>query len=172
MEIRIGNRIAEVELLSKEGNTVKLTIDGKEYEVDVVMVENGSCSILHDGKSYNAELIRSDNGKNYKVSTHFSSYNVDIIDSKAKYLRLKKGGEERQDNKIISPMPGKVVSVPVKVGDRMKAGDTVIVVEAMKMQSNYKVTSDCIIKEILVKEGDTINNNQELILLDLEVTKE
>lgn len=172
MEIHIGNRIAEVELLSKEGNIVKLTIDGKEYEVDVAMVENGSCSILHDGKSYNAELVRSESGKNYKVNTLFSSYNVDIIDTKAKYLRLKKSEEGRQDNKIVSPMPGKVVAIPVQVGDKVKAGDTVIVIEAMKMQSNYKVNSDCIIKEILVKEGDTINNDQELILLDLEVIKE
>ena len=121
MEIHIGNRVAEVELLSKDGNTVCLTIDGKEYEVDVTMVERGSCSILHDGKSYNAELIRSENGKNYKVNTHYSSYNVDIIDSSAKYLRLKKNGDERQDDKIISPMPGKIVEVPVKTCDRFSA---------------------------------------------------
>lgn len=169
MEIHIGNRVAEVELLSKDGNTVCLTIDGKEYEVDVTMVERGSCSILHDGKSYNAELIRSENGKNYKVNTHYSSYNVDIIDSSAKYLRLKKNGDERQDDKIISPMPGKIVEVPVKTGDRVSAGDTVVVIEAMKMQSNYKVTSDCVIKEILVNPGDTVNTDQVLVLLDLDV---
>lgn len=169
MEIHIGNRVAEVELLSKEGNTVRLSIDGKEYEVDVAMVERGSCSILHDGKSYNAELIRSENGKSYKVNTHYSSYNVDIIDSSAKYLRLKKGGDERQDNKIVSPMPGKIVDVPVKVGDRVSAGDTVVVIEAMKMQSNYKVTSDCVIKEILVNPGDTVNTDQVLVWLDLDV---
>ncbi len=169
MEIHIGNRVAEVELLSKDGNTVCLTIDGKEYEVDVTMVERGSCSILHDGKSYNAELIRSENGKSYKVNTHYSSYNVDIIDSSAKYLRLKKNGDERQDDKIISPMPGKIVEVPVKTGDRVSAGDTVVVIEAMKMQSNYKVTSDCVIKEILVNPGDTVNTDQVLVLLDLDV---
>ena len=173
MEIHIGNRIAEVELLGKEGNIVKLTIDGKEYEVDVVMAENGSCSILHEGKSYNAELVRSHNGKSYKVNTLFSSYNVDIIDTKTKYLSLKKSEEGRQDSKIVSPMPGKVVAIPVQEGDKMKAGDTVIVIEAMKMQSNYKVNSDCTIKKILVKEGDTVNNGQELVLLDLlEVTKD
>jgi len=69
MEIHIGNRVAEVELKSKEGNKVLLTIDGKEFEVDITIVENGYCSILHEGKSYNAELIRSENGRVYKVST-------------------------------------------------------------------------------------------------------
>lgn len=46
MEIRIGDRVAEVELLSKEGNNVHISIDGVEYEVDVAMVERGGCSVL------------------------------------------------------------------------------------------------------------------------------
>ena len=117
MEIRIGDRVADVQLLSKEGNNVHISIDGVEYEVDVAMVERGGCSVLYAGKSYNAEFVRSDNGKNYKVNTNFSTYDVEIIDSSAKYLRMKKGSDELQDNKIVSPMPGKIVSVPVQVGD-------------------------------------------------------
>ena len=64
-------------------------------------------------------------------------------------------------------MPGKVVKIMVKEGDEVSAGDTVIVIEAMKMQSNYKVNCDCIIKNILVNEGDTVNGDQTLITLDL-----
>ena len=149
MEIHIGNRVAEVELVSKEDNKVVLTIDGKPFEADVVMAENGTCNILMDGRSSNAQLIRRDNGKSYKVNTHYSSFNVEIVDSQAKYLRMRK-----------------VVKIPVVVGQEMKAGDTVIVIEAMKMQSNYKVTSDCRIKEILVQEGDSITGEQTLITLE------
>ena len=164
MEIHIGNRVAEVELVSKEDNKVVLTIDGKTFEADVVMAENGTCNILMDGRSSNAQLIRRDNGKSYKVNTHYSSFNVEIVDSQAKYLRMRK--EEEQNDCIISPMPGKVVKIPVAVGQEMKAGDTAIVIEAMKMQSNYKVTSDCRIKEILVQEGDSITGEQTLITLE------
>ena len=84
MEIHIGNRVAEVELVSKEDNKVVLTIDGKPFEADVVMAENGTCNILMDGRSSNAQLIRRDNGKSYKVNTHYSSFNVEIVDSQAK----------------------------------------------------------------------------------------
>ena len=42
-----------------------------------------------------------------------------------------------------------------------------VVLEAMKMQSNYKVSSDCVVKDILVQEGDAVNANQELIILDI-----
>ena len=44
MEIHIGNRVADVELLGKDGNKVRLDIDGQPYEVDIVMAENGACS--------------------------------------------------------------------------------------------------------------------------------
>ena len=99
MEIHIGNRVAEIELVSKQDNKVVLTIDGKTFEADVVMAENGTCNILMDGRSANAQLIRSDNGKSYKVNTHYSSFNIDIVDSQAKYLRMRKKGEEDESRR-------------------------------------------------------------------------
>lgn len=167
MEIHIGDRVADVSLVNKEGNKVQITIDGKPYEVDIVMAENGSCSILHDGDSYNAELIHHEGKKSYDVNIFYRSYHIDIVDSQAKYLRMKKGDDTRQDDKIIAPMPGKVVKIPVQKGDHLQAGDIVIVLEAMKMQSNYKVNSECIVKDILVNEGDSVNGNQTLVLLDI-----
>ena len=167
MEMHIGDRVADVTLVNKEGNKVELTIDGKPIEVDIVMAENGSCSILHNGNSYNAELIRGEGGKSYDVNMFYRSYHVDVVDTQAKYLRMRKGADERQSDKIVSPMPGKVVSIPVSVGDRLNAGDIAIVLEAMKMQSNYKVTSDCTVKSILVAEGDAVQDNQTLIELEL-----
>ena len=148
MEIHIGDRVADVTLVSKEGNKVQFMIDGKPYDVDIVMAENGSCSILHDGNSFNAELIRGEGGKSYDVNMFYRSYHVDIVDTQTKYLRMKKGGEERQDDKIVAPMPGKVVKIPVRKGDRLSSGDIVVVLEAMKMQSNYKVTSDCTVRDL------------------------
>ncbi len=167
MEIHIGDRVADVTLVSKEGNKVQLTIDGVPYDVDIVMAENGNCSILHGGKSYNAELIRKESGKSYTVNAHYQSYNVDIIDSQVKYLRMRKGSDEKQQDKIVSPMPGKVVKIPVKTGDTLEAGDIAVVIEAMKMQSNYKVNGPCVVKEILVKEGDSVNSNQVIMTLDV-----
>ena len=105
MEIHIGNRVADVELLGKDGNKVRLDIDGQPYEVDIVMAENGACSILHDGHSYNAELIRSGGGKNYQVNTLFSSYSVDIIDSQAKYLRMRKNSERSRATRLYRRCP-------------------------------------------------------------------
>lgn len=167
MEVHVGNRVANVELISKEGNKVSILIDDKQYDIDFLMAENGVCSILTaDGKSYNAELKRADDGRNYQVNTHFNTYPVEIVDSQAKYLRNRKKGDsgETQD-RIFSPMPGKVVKVLCNEGDLVKAGTSVIVVEAMKMQSEYKVKNDSIIKSVLVKENEIIDGDQTLIQL-------
>ena len=167
MEIHIGERVADVTLISKEGNKVQLSIDGVPYEVDIVMAENGSCSILHNGNSFNAGLVKGEGGKSYDISMFYRSYHVDIVDTQAKYLHMRKSAEEKQENKLVAPMPGKVVSIPVQVGDRLEAGDIAIVLEAMKMQSNYKVTAPCIVKQILVAENAPVSANQTLIELEL-----
>ncbi|MBU2466496.1 MAG: biotin/lipoyl-binding protein, partial [Bacteroidetes bacterium] len=67
---------------------------------------------------------------------------------------------------IASPMPGKVVKVLVKEGDHVKAGETVVVVSAMKMESEYKVKQDRVIKKVLVKEGDTVSGDQPMVIIE------
>lgn len=168
MEIQIGNRLAEVTLVSKDGNRVKIDIDGKVYDVDIAMLENGICSILYDGNSYKAEMIRSMNGKHYQVNMNYSTYQIDMMDSQAKYMRLrKKNDNEKQADKIKAPMPCKIVKMYVKPGDQLKAGDLLLTMEAMKMQSNISVTEDCEVAAVLVKEGDSVMVEQTLVQLKL-----
>ena len=161
MEIHVGNRVAEVTLISKEGNNIRITVNGKLYEIDLTMQGKGRCSILHDGRSHNAELVRQEGNKSYDVHIDHTAYQVTIIDEQTKFKRW-----------IIAPMPGKIIRIPVQKNDCLQAGETAIVLEAMKMQTNYKVTADCIVKDILVKEGDSVNTHQVLITLDILPPKE
>ena len=169
MEIQVGNKTLEVTLLSKEGNQVKIDIDGKVYDVDVAMLQNGTCSLIYDGNSYNAELIRETGGKHYRVNLNYSTYQIDMLDSQAKYMKLRRGGssDSTQADVITAPMPCKIVKLYVNPGDTLKEGDTVLTMEAMKMQSNYKVSAPCKVKEILVNEGDSVRVEQALIRLEL-----
>jgi biotin carboxyl carrier protein len=166
LEINIDGKTASVELLAKDGNTHQISIDGKFYEVDLVMVEEGVYSILYKNKSYNVELIQGRQPKTYTINTLYNSYDVDIMDAEAKYLNARKHHDLEEESHISSPMPGKVVKILVKIGDKVKAGDTVIIVSAMKMESEYKVKSDRVIKDILVKEGDTIDGHQPLVIIE------
>ncbi len=173
MEIQIGKRTAEVNLISKDGDKVKIDIDGKIYDVDIVMFENGTSSILYEGNSYRSEMVKSDNGRHYQVNMNYSTYQIDMLDSQAKYMRLRRQGQsEKQADRIKSPMPCKIVKVYVKPGDAIKAGDPVVTIEAMKMQSNLSVSEDCEVAAVLVNEGDSVMVEQDLVTLKLNANPE
>ena len=167
LEVRLGDRFAKVELVSKENNRIQIKVDDRLYELDMVRVGDGMYSILLDGKSYNVEIIEKDSSKEYSVSSRNKSFQLEIIDAETRYLMSRKGNElEDADNVISSPMPGKIVKIPVKTGEKVKAGQTLIIVSAMKMESEYKSGKKGIIKEVHVNEGDTIEGNQPLITIE------
>jgi len=167
LEIKLDDRIAKVELLAEEGNSVKIIVDNKEYDLDMQQVESGVYSVMYKGRSYNVELIENGTPKKYTVNTFYHSYEAEIIDAETKYKQARNAGNlEAAESTITSPMPGKVVKIPVGLGDEVKKGDTVIIVSAMKMESEYKAMKDGLVKEIFVNEEDTIDGNQPLVFID------
>jgi biotin carboxyl carrier protein len=166
-EIKLEHRTARIDLLNRAGSKILLEVDDRKYDLDVVMVEKGVYSILYKGHSYNVELIEGNSSKEYIVNTFARSFTTEIIDAESKYRESRKSGMESEgDNNISSPMPGKVVKVPVVVGEKVASGQTLIVVEAMKMQSEFKAMAERTVKEILVKEGDIVNAHQIMIKLE------
>lgn len=172
MEVHIGKRVAEVVLNQREGNKVSMTVDGKVYDVDIVIADNGVCSVIHNGHSLNMEFVKGGNVKKYKVNRGFNSYDVEIVDAQEKYIRSRRKDEGRQDEVITAPMPGKIVKVNVAPGDAATDGDVLIVFEAMKMQSNLKVVGDCVVREVMVAEGDSVASGQPMIKLDIITNNE
>jgi biotin carboxyl carrier protein len=166
LEIKINGRTARVMMHKKEGHLYEIEVDNKVYHLDALMVERGVYSVLHDNVSYNVELIEKNDHRHFNVNTLYHSYDVEIVDAETKYKRNRSKEELDDIRRISSPMPGKIVKIPVKVGDRVKAGDTVVIVSAMKMESEYKVQKDRVVREIHVKEGDTIDGNQVLIVVE------
>ncbi len=166
LEVKINDRTANVKLLKKEGNLVTVEVDDRVYDLDMVMVENGVYSVLYNNISYNVELFEKSDHKHFNVNTLYNSYDVEIIDAETKYKRNRNKEEIDDIRKISSPMPGKVVKILVKKGDKVKAGDTVVIVSAMKMESEYKVVKDRVVIDVLVNEGDTVDGNQTLVIVE------
>ncbi len=168
VEVKIGNRTSWVDLISNEGNFLEIDIDGKIHKVDVMHTADGTFSILSNGHSYNIELVPYPNKpKKYTAYTLYQEFEVEIIDAEARYL-LNRGANiiGSSEKKISSPMPGKVVKVFATEGDEVTKGQTLVVISAMKMESEYKAPMDGKIKKVSVKEGDTIEGNQVLIELE------
>jgi biotin carboxyl carrier protein len=167
LDIKIGDREARVRVIGMDGSKALIDVDGITYDVDIVMVEEGVYSIIHQGKSYNIEMIQGNGPKNYFVNTYSSSHDVEIIDSQSRYQKSRNKDNIDSAEKIITtPMPGKVIRIPVSVGQEVEKGATVIVISAMKMESEYRSPVDGTIKKIFVNEGDSIAGNQPLIEIE------
>jgi biotin carboxyl carrier protein len=167
IEIKVGDRIAWVDLRGQDGNLLEIEVDGKILRVDVMHTADGTFSILEGGHSYNIELVPHSQPKKYTAYTLYQEFEVEIIDAEARYL-LDHGTNAfaSSEKKISSPMPGKVVKIFVSEGDEVTEGQTAVVISAMKMESEYKIPMDGKIKKVNVKDGDTIEGNQ--ILIELE----
>jgi biotin carboxyl carrier protein len=171
LELKINKRSAIVKDVKQDGNIMTISVDDVLYEVDVVKVNDHEFSILHNGKSYNLEVIESGEPKHYSVNALKYKFEVEVIDNEARYrLNRMQGGAIYSDNTIRSPMPGKVVKVFVKPGDLVEAGQALIVLSAMKMESEFKAGTRGVVREVPVKEGDTVDTNQLLVIIDEEET--
>ena len=68
-------------------------------------------------------------------------------------------------NSVVAPMPGKILAIKVSKGQQVKAGDTVLILEAMKMEQEIKSSISGTVSEIPVSENDTVKKDQPLVLL-------
>jgi biotin carboxyl carrier protein len=168
LEIKTKDRTAKIEVLEQNGSIYRVKIDDKEYEFDVEKVEEGVYSILHNNMSVNMEMIEGDSPTKYSVNTINDYYEIEVIDAAARYRNSSGGALENNDKFISSPMPGKVVKLLFNEGDKVEKGDTVIVISAMKMESEYKSSFDGVIKKFFVKEGDTTEGGAKLVEVDPE----
>jgi biotin carboxyl carrier protein len=167
LEIKINQRLAKVKLISRDKNRLIIEVDNKIYDIDICKVEENEYSLLHNGQSHNIEVIERETPKKYIANTYFKSYDIEIVDAETRYQQNRnKGTVDQTDNIISTPMPGKIVRIPVKVNQKVTAGQTLIVVSAMKMESEYKANRNAVIKKILVSAGDTVKSHQPLIIIE------
>ena len=79
--------------------------------------------------------------------------------------RFKSIGQEVKDGGLIAPMPGKVIDLMVEVGSKIKKGDTLVVLEAMKMEHAIKAIEDGVIDELFIKNNDQVENGALLMVI-------
>jgi biotin carboxyl carrier protein len=164
VEIKLDDRFAKVELLEQNDNFLRVRVDDKIYDLDLMHTSGGTFSILQDGHSFNIELIPHEHPKRYMAYTLYNTYEVEVIDAEARYLINRGNGSlETGDKMIKSPMPGKVVKICVIENEQVTRGQLVMVLSAMKMESEYKSPVDGIVKRIAVNTGDVVEGNQVLI---------
>ena len=144
-----------------------LKINHKKQDIKIFDDENGFTYILFKNKKYLAEIIEKNQNK-YTVLINGVSYTF-TIETPISYKRRRYLDKQKSNKKIEvleAPMPGKIVDVLVEPGAKVKSGEAVLILEAMKMQNEILSPIEGTIKKVLVKQNETVNKDDILIEID------
>ncbi len=138
-------------------------------ELNVVKEGNSRYHILNNTHAVKGELISKDfDSKSYTIAVNSNTYQIKIstpLDKLIKELGFSMGNSKKL-NDIKAPMPGIIIGMEVKEGDEVIEGDTLLILEAMKMENAITSPKDARVKSIQVKVGDTVEKNKLLIELE------
>ncbi len=145
-------------------------LDKKQSEsLDVIPQKNSNYHILHNNRAFKAELAQSDfDKKQYTVIVNSNTYQIKIENPLDQFIEEigYSMGSIKKLNLIHAPMPGIIIGIKVQEGDHVKEGDTLVILEAMKMENAINSSKDGIIKSIHAKTGDSVEKNKLLIELE------
>ena len=161
--LKIKDQIVEIEL--DEFDDSKFHLNGSSYQINY-FYNNDLFHVIFNNKSHVLKLISSNkDSNNYYVSINNKIFNIEISDVKNKFSKII-GLKLSDDNKkldVKSPMPGLVIDVLVNVNETVEKNQSLIILEAMKMENVIKSPVQAKIKSIMVKKGDNVNKNEVLI---------
>ena len=159
-EYTYNNSPHTVNVEEKDGSFI-VSIDDRQFEVDAKEASSGCLSILHEGYSRRIFVAEAD-GATY----------VDIGGMKIRLDELKEGDDKAgragglglgAGGALLMPMPGKVIKVNVSDGDAVEAGQTLIVIESMKMEQPIKTPVAGTVKKVHVTEGQQVDLQETLL---------
>ena len=139
----------------------KYTIDGNKYEVAVNEVNDTTAKVTVNGTEYTVEWEKPVEEKPVVKVQPATAKPVANAAPAATPAAAPVSG-----NAIKTPLPGVIIDVKVKVGDTVKKGDTVVVLEAMKMENNINADRDGKVVAIQVAKGDTVADGAALVVLE------
>lgn len=155
----INKKQYEIEI-QKDGSVL---INGETRHVDFLALDPSLYSVITDTTSLQV-VIDEDKG-HYSIMMGGRLYEGQVLDERALLLAQRKGGLGGSSGDVNSPMPGLIVAVPVEQGQAVKQGQTVIILESMKMQNELKAPVDGVISTIHVSAGQTVDKGAVLVTI-------
>ncbi len=153
----------DFEILSSDDG---LALNGQPLNWDKVKIADGYFHILFKNKSYRAEVVKVDSVlKTVTLKINGRPYAVEVKD-KFDLLLEKLGMNAAAGSKvntIKAPMPGLIIDLKVQAGSTVKAGDPLLILEAMKMENVIKSPGEGTVKNVKVKKGDSVEKGQVLL---------
>ncbi|HEX9972859.1 MAG TPA: biotin/lipoyl-containing protein [bacterium] len=147
------------------GDQVVATINGETIPIQLNEIDGSHVySALVGNRSFEIEIRRNEEG--YLIFHKGSTLEYLVEDERT--ARLKKSTSQSVSQKVEkdlkAPMPGLIVAIEVKPGQKFKKGEGLLIIEAMKMENEIKAPFDCVVKEIKVQEREAVEKGQVLVV--------
>ncbi|MEK6480656.1 biotin carboxylase N-terminal domain-containing protein [Catalinimonas sp. 4WD22] len=165
---------------------IHLTIEDEEKDVELWKIRGGEYELLYNNKSEALQILHKEDGKivyqlnetqhtayvslkedqSLQISLEGMLFHMRRYDKLANSeLIIEEGGIDGAADKLSSPMPGKVIQMNVKTGDKVKKGDVLLIVEAMKMENSIIAPHDATVEEVYVDLDAMVDRNMPLLKL-------
>ena len=139
--------------------TFKYIIDGKEYQVEITDVVDNKAQVTVNGKDFQVEMEAQPEAEKKTVTQ------LPKTDEKVE-TGPSTTGQVNTEQAIKAPLPGVITEIKVSVGDQVKAGDTVVVLEAMKMANNIEAEKDGTVTAICIKQGESVMEDTPMVVIE------
>jgi biotin carboxyl carrier protein len=153
---------------SQNGNEVEARVDGHALTARLLSAHEGSLTLLINGKPLRIHLAR--DSQRTLVAIEGQVYTFTHAQEKQGRARRSEAG--RLDPEVRSPMPGKILQVLVTEGAQIEAGQTLVLLEAMKMENSLTTEGAARVKKVLVSPGDLVDLGQVLVELEFMESQE
>ena len=159
-------KINDKSLIDIEFKNDETFLNGEKIDWNAVSIGNSVFHVLQNNKSYSAEIIGCNaEEKTMQVRINNAIYTVEVknrMDILLSQMGITNAASQKA-NDLKAPMPGLVLKINVTEGQAIKKGDSLLILEAMKMENVLKASADGIVKAIKIKEKTTVEKGQLLI---------
>lgn len=153
--------------LDFDSGVVHAKLDSRPYEIEIRELGDGQYLLVKGTKVYKCRVeAKRDSQNSFDVVFHGQTREITIIDPKRLRSTHTAGAHHAGAAEIVSPMPGKIVRVLVKVGAQVETGTGIVVVEAMKMQNEMKSPKAGVVVSINAETGATVNAGDVLAVIE------
>ena len=138
----------------------KYTIDGKEYKVEIGHIVDNVADVTVNGEAFKVEMEPEAEPEKKKVVLGNPTAESSDDSSATPTANVNTA------NAVKAPLPGVITSIEVQVGQQVNAGDTVVVLEAMKMANNIEAEKSGTVTAICVKQGENVMEDAPLVVIE------
>ena len=146
-------------------NKYQYKVQGVDYDVEIVNVEGNVAQVNVNGIPFEVELKQTHQPRHHAAQARNSRTEATTAAEAAPQKEKPAENAQAKGMKVTAPLPGTITEIKVKVGDAIKDGDTVVILEAMKMQNNIEAECSGMVTSVLVSKGDTVMEGDALITI-------